>query len=197
MAEDMRNARERDGSDSYKLRGAPRRQGKPRRWLINLFDVVVIALILTAVILFASGVNLFGVFSGDKEKTECKVTYEILLEDVDAKYADAISAGESVSDARNYAVGVVTGDVTTVPYTVPHCVRDAENEDAPYCEMREIPGRMNITVKISADATYEEGVGYVVGGCAIRVGESVTLRFPGYYGNAVCTAVEVTKSEGK
>lgn len=170
------------------------RQKRARRTMINLFDVVVILLILTVIVLLAAGVRVGDIF-GDEEGTRVRLTYSMLMTDVDEAFAETIQYGDVVKDAETGAVlGTVRMAPTVVPYTTVGVEVSGEvgaDGRGVYSSVaKEIPGRVNITVALTVTATYLEGSGYSAEGRELRIGDVYTLRFPGYTGNAVCSSID-------
>ncbi len=169
------------------------RQKRARRTMINLFDVVVILLIMTVIVLLAAGVRMGDIF-GDEEGTRVRLTYSMLMTDVDEAFAETIQYGDVVKDAETGAVlGTVRMAPTVVPYTTVGVEASGEvgADGSVYSSVvKEIPGRVNITVALTVTATYLEGSGYSAEGRELRIGDVYTLRFPGYTGNAVCSSID-------
>ena len=59
--------------------------------------------------------------------------------------------------------------------------------------MQELPNRYNIEIVISAEAVFEEGVGYQINGRRIAVGTKIHLMLPNYLGDGYCIGLREVK----
>ena len=173
-------------------------RGGKKRVSLNAFDLIIIFLVLLVVVLFAVGVrvgDLFGVESG----ASTRLTYTVLMTDVDEDFVGSVRVGDLVYDADS---GVEIGTVCMTPTTTPHCVVGVEeivpDTDSPFpsepetrVAMKPVPGRVDMTVTVVCDAFHFENRGYEVKGRTIRIGDVYTLRFPNYVGDAVCSGLTV------
>lgn len=167
-------------------RSAPYAAKKGKR-AINFFDILVIFVIATAIVLLALGVS-FGDLFGGEEGTDCKISYTLTFYNVEEAFIAAIRKGNAPYDADSKTeLGVVSADATSVPYELTVAVTTPDA--AVVGESKQVPGRYNVTVTITADAVYTKGIGYTVNGRSIRIGGTYHVRFPAYVGNGVCTSL--------
>ena len=192
MAETNTNnlRRPEDMDDAARARAADRRGGVRRRnkqMKFNLFDFLIIFAILVFIVLLAMGIRLTDVFGTAEQGMQARLTYTLTLSDIDQAYADSIKAGDTLYDTATKAViGVVKQAPTSTAHESPVLVSATDGTTA--VVMRPVPGRIDVTVQITSDAVYREGIGYTVKGTTIRVGESYAVRTSGYTGKATCTA---------
>ncbi len=147
---------------------------------VNLFDIVVVALIVVAIVVALNGTQLARLFGLGEQVHDCTVEYMIMFSDVDQELALAIGEGSQV---YGNDTGAGMGTVISDPEIQPH--RDLSYVDG-VAQMKEKPGAVDIIVTVRASAEYTEGEGYVVGDSTVRVGQRLSLRFPGYTGVGDC-----------
>ena len=166
------------------------RAPKNNRYPLNLFDLLIIFVLLVAVVLLAMGVRLPELFGSRESGTACRVEYTLTFQGVDERFAGAIASGDALVTAdTGVALGSVMGEVQVAPHRIPTLVSDGEGSEASTVVLKEVPGQFDITITVQADAIYTEGVGYTVGGRAIRAGAAYQVRFPNYVGVGVCDAL--------
>ena len=150
---------------------------------LNLFDLLVIFVVLLAVVLLALGVRVSDIFGTSEQGRACRVEYQMRFCSVDEVFAAAIAQGDSPYDAdTKTGMGAVSAAVQVTP-SVKVTAVDSETDQK---KLIEVPGKVDIVVTVIVDAIYEQGVGYTVNGRALRIGNAYTLRFPNYVGNGVC-----------
>lgn len=166
------------------------RTGKARVSL-NAFDLIIIFLVLLVVVLLAVGVRVGDIFGID-EGVEVRLTYTMLLTDVDEDFLGKISEHDVVYDADS---GVAFGRVQGRPSVSDHCEMGlvSNAETGAQAALVPVPGRKDITVTVTCDARYYEGHGYEIEGRTVRIGDVYTLRFPNYVGAAVCSSLTAQK----
>ncbi len=150
---------------------------------LNLFDLFVIFVVLVIVALLVMGVRVSDVFGADDSGRECRIEYQIRFSAVDEAFAHAITQGNALYDADTKSGMGAVSAIATTPSKLMLTFSSAEGKAG---ELVPLPGRVDITVTITADAIYTKGVGYTINSRALRIGDSYTLRFPGYVGNGVC-----------
>ena len=199
MAENMNNRTKdenvfSEGGRTRTKKSAPRAK-KAARYPLNLFDLLVIFVLLIAVILLAFGIRLPDLFGKAETGRACRVEYTVTFQGVDERFATAIATEDAALTADTGAcMGSVTGDAQVVPHRIATLVSsDTEGEST--VVMKEVPGKVDITVTVQADAIYTDGVGYTVSGQTIRVGAAYHIRFPNYVGVGSCDSLcELTAS---
>jgi hypothetical protein len=165
---------------------------------LNLFDLLIIFVLLVAIVLLAMGIRLPDLFGTHESGRACRVEYTLTLQGVDERFAEAILSGDALVTAdTGAALGNVTGEVLVAPHRIPALVSAGEGSEASTVVLKEVPGQFDITVTVQADAIYTEGVGYTVGDRAIRAGAAYHVRFPNYVGVGVCDLIiEPATSQG-
>ncbi len=184
-----------DGGRTRVKKSAPRAQ-RGNRYPLNLFDLLVILVLVVAVVLLAFGIRLPDLFGGQETGRACRLEYTVTFRGVDERFAAAIVSGDALSTAEaGVALGQVAGEVQVNPHMVPTLVSSpAEGEEATVV-MKQVPGQVDITVTVVTDALYTQGVGYTVNGQAIRAGAAYHVRFPNYVGVGSCDSLrELTVS---
>lgn len=190
MAENQRPARRGEKDAGVSAKAAPRTNARRKRGALgrlNLFDAIVILLVLVVVVLLAVGVRVSDLFGSDADTST--ISYTLTLYDVDQIYADTIKQGDEIYDVDS---GALLGKVTAVPTIKPHTefvVGSSENGVGIATETP-VPGRVDITLAVRAEALYREGKGYSVNSRFIRVGATYSVRFPDFLGSARCVSFD-------
>ena len=184
-----------DGGRARAKKSAPRAQ-RSTRYPLNLFDLLVIFVVLVAVVLLAFGIRLPDLFGGQEAGRACRLEYTVTFRGVDERFAQAVASGDALSTAdTGVTLGSVAGEVALTPHTVPTLVPSATEGEEATVVMKQVPGQVDITVTVVADAIYTQGVGYTINGQAIRVGAAYHVRFPNYVGVGSCDSLrELTAS---
>ena len=193
----LRTAEQQEGAAAAARakRGVMRKRGRTRA-IVNIFDMIIITLILLVVVLLAVGVRMSDIFGTDAGRP-VRLTYSVQLTNVDEAFAQTINYDDTVWNAETgEMIGTVRLAPTIEPYTtveleeVKGTAADGSSTLSYAAVLTEHPGRVNVTVSIAVTASYLEGSGYITEEQAIRVGEAYVLRFPGYVGRAVCSSID-------
>lgn len=186
-----------EGGHTRTRASAPRAK-KGNRYPLNLFDLLIIFVLLVAIVLLAMGIRLPDLFGTHESGRACRVEYTLTLQGVDERFAEAILSGDALVTAdTGAALGNVTGEVLVAPHRIPALISAGEGSEASTVVLKEVPGQFDIMVTVQADAIYTEGVGYTVGDRAIRAGAAYHVRFPNYVGVGVCDLIiEPATSQG-
>ena len=159
---------------------AARKKKNGVRLPINWFDIFVIAVVALLVVLALGSTQLASLLGFGNTAQDCTVEYMVMFSDVDEGLALSISNGATVYHA---ASGTAMGQVITDPEVQSHrVVTYAEG----MAQMKDKPGAVDIIVTVRTAAEYTENEGYSIGGTAVRVGDNLSLRFPGYTGVGHC-----------
>ncbi len=194
MAENNKTVRPEDGQDmpaagrapAGKRQGAAPRKTAPRA-VFNAFDIIVILLVVAVVVLAIVGLSVGDLIS-DAQGDTAQISYTVRISGIDESFADAIRAGQTVTDVDT---GAVIGQVVSAPTVARHQEPAlVETEDGYAAHMKDVPSRVDVTLTLTAEATHGDGAGYFVGTTAIRVGQTYALRFPEYLGRAVCVSID-------
>lgn len=161
-----------------------------RRFNIVDFFIILIAIMLIAVLIYS--ISPWSQIKKLLNNSDVKLQYVVEIRGVDKDFSNLIKDKDSVvNSVTKNSLGTVSGAPTVNASTsLSYQIDDANNivgvlvEDSQKCD---------ITVIISSNAEYEEGVGYTVNGCRIAVGEEIFLRFPQFSCSGYCVALN-TKS---
>lgn len=153
---------------------------KKRKFNVVDFFIVVIILALIAILIYA-----FSPWSQIKKlwsSDEVSIEYTVELRQVDESYIDLINRND---DAKNAANGISLGEVATIESIEESLVLgyDSTTNEGVFAEH---PNQYDITLRITAKADYEKGVGYSVNGCRIAVGEEIFFKFPKFVCSGYC-----------
>lgn len=166
------------------------RAPRSNRYSLNLFDLLVIFVLLTAVVLLAFGIRLPDLFGEQETGRACRLEYTVTFRGVDERFAQAVASGDALLTAdTGVAIGSVAGEVEVHPHMMPTRVSSTEEGGEATVVMKPVPGQVDITVTVVADAIYTQGVGYTVNGQAIRAGAAYHIRFPNYVGVGSCDSL--------
>lgn len=190
MAENNKTVRPEDAQDNLRV-SAGKRPGTARtahrRAMFNIFDVIVILLVVAVVALAIVGLSVGELFS-DEETVAAQMSYSVRISGIDESFAGELRAGQTVCDADT---GAVVGQIVSAPTVVRHREPALVEENGTLvAQMQDVPGCVDVTVTLTVEATHESGRGYFVGSTPIRVGQGYTLRFPDYLGRAVCVSID-------
>ncbi|MGM9521139.1 MAG: DUF4330 domain-containing protein [Oscillospiraceae bacterium] len=156
---------------------------KPRgRSIFNLFDIIVIivAVVLAAVLFFAK--------NGGTEQTSAQTStlhYTIELTGMLNNSAEMIAPGDALVDkVKKYDIGTVQS------VEVSNTVKQAEDTINGAVVMSEVPGQQTAVIVVEAQVSETATLITVDGGFEIKVGNSVSVKGPGYWGSGYIIAVE-------
>lgn len=150
--------------------------------IFNLFDIIVIAVAvaLAAVLLLTR--------SGGVEQVVAQTTtvhYTIELTSMANGSAGLIAPGDPLVDkVKKYNIGTVTDVEVTDTETL---TNDLENGEV---KLTTSPGLQTATVEVEVQAAETSSQLTADGGFVLRVGQSVSVRGPGYWGTGYIVAVE-------
>ncbi len=163
-----------------------------RRWMFLAVDIVLVAAIVASAMFLVSLLTPISFFSSDQKEARV-VTYTVELAGVDKGAVEALHIGDTVIDRES---GSTLGSVTAVssrPYET--------YTDMPSAALDPVLGSyvvqkktypddfLTITVTLSVEAVYENGVGYRTGDARIAVGRDMELQFSAFVGNGVCVTL--------
>jgi hypothetical protein len=176
MANDMQAQNKPQTSKS----SAALKKKKGVRLPINWFDVFVIAVVVLLVVLALGSTQLVSLLGLGNTAQSYTVEYMVMFSDVDEDLALSISNGAAVYHA---ASGTAMGQVIADPEVQSHRVLTYADGMA---QMKDKPGAVDMIVTVRTVVEYTENEGYSIGGTAVRVGDNLSLRFPGYTGVGHC-----------
>lgn len=158
-----------------------------RKMALNAFDLIIILLVIAVVALAVVGLSMGSLFAGE-DANDAQISYTVRISGIDESFAGAMRAGHTVYDAES---GEVLGMVVNAPTVVRHQEPALIETDGVYAaQMKDVPGKVDVTLTLTVVATHEAEQGYRVGATAIRVGESYLLRTADYVGRAVCISID-------
>ena len=158
------------------------------RLKLNLFDGIVIlaALAVAAVLLYLQMKPAPEDESGAPAVTTMQYTVR-LLETIPGT-GDLVKTGDKLRDVvKNHDIGTVVS-ATVMPAT-DSIIDEATNSYV----TAEIPGREDVEIVIETTATYGEESVLVGSGYAVRVGDEIFVRGPGYLGSGEVWSIERRK----
>lgn len=154
------------------------------RLRLNLFDAIVLILVLLAGAAFA-WLSLRSGQSDSATPTSQTVRYTVVFQKMAEGDSKLIQPGDKLEDAvKNYSIGTVVSvetkpAVTQVLDQVNRCYVDAELEG---CE--------DVYVTVESACTDNGETLVLGGGYDFRVGQTAYVRGPGYVGSGPVTAIE-------
>ena len=187
MAEDKKIRGSEHAPGGY---GGRARHGERR--ILNVFDIFIIFIVLLAIALPIFGVHVSGLLGLSEDGEPCTISYVLVFSGVDSRFADAVATGDTALTEAGGEIGTVTACSRTPHRVLRYLPAQAEGESG-VGVWTEDASRVDITVTVTAQAAFQTGTGYMVGGEAFRVGDTLNVRFPGYFGAADCTDLRVTE----
>ena len=155
-----------------------------------LIVLVILAIIGIVVYVFSPWAQIEKLWANNK----VEITYFVEIKDVDIEYIDSIKEGnEIINSVTKNSFGVIREIAKMEKAYVYDYVLD-ENGNMT-CVLSEQPKKYNITVKVVADADFESGVGYTVGGTRVAIGEMLDMRLPNYVCSGECTQIYEINTE--
>ena len=158
-------------------------QNKKRRWKLNGFDIILIAIVLVAA---AAAFLLWGSSSQSSGSVSATpVHYTIELEEMIGETAYEIKAGDTIVDSvKKYVMGTVES-VTVVAAT--DWNTDYTTGDT---VMSEIPGEKTAVIELVCDCNVTDAEIAATSGYVIRIGAEVQAAGPGYAGTGYVVAID-------
>lgn len=158
---------------------------KKRKWRLNLFDVLVICLVVVAavVFLFVSRSSR-GTGVTASTGTDTTVTYTIELAGMIGDTAYSIQEGDILYDrVERRTLGKVVS-VTVAPHTT-----SEKNRTTGEQVLSVVPGKMAATIVLESAAVETDTAISVDGGFIVRAGVEITASGPGYSGSGYILSV--------
>ena len=155
---------------------------KPKSPKFNLFDVVIISVLVLAIIIpiilvIRSGQDNNA--SGTKEILE----YKIRIDDVGTDSASKISKKQTVIDS---VTGKTLGTVKSVDSSA-HSYRNyTQTDDGDIEAVVDESGHYYIELTIRSNAVYNDVEGYTVQGERIAIGKVFNIRLPNFEATGIC-----------
>lgn len=154
----------------------------------NFIDAILILIVL-AIIIAAISYFLPGITNRLAGAEEVSIEYTIEFPCVNDAFVTKIKVNDVVYDSsQNYKIGIVrtveNDNYSTLIY----------NENTGMAEFKQHPDMKNITVTITATATYKENEGYIINGQRIAVGKQFNVRFPNFSGTGNCVDMKISRA---
>ena len=155
---------------------------KPSSPKFNVFDIVIISILLLAII-----VPIVLVIRAENEnnavgKNEV-LYYTVRIDNITAESVSKIAKRQTVLE-RGTEIGTVYSGLTPLYY------RNYEKtEDGNLETVIDDSGLCYIEVTIKATAVYNDVEGYTINGKRIAVGRTLELRFPDFEATGVCVGL--------
>ena len=158
---------------------------KKGRYRFNVIDVILLVIVALAL----AAMLILALYDGDKNvlgdgDRDVELIYTVEQTQVSDILRGKINIGDSVIDGKS---GIRLGQVIDVEYT--DSVYSAYNPELEAHFEGLYPGKIDMRVRISVDASANKNGIYSVDGRIIGIGEEFDLRFPYYTGKALCITV--------
>lgn len=150
---------------------------------LNLFDAIVILIALAAAALLLW--QRLRPAAPAAAPAASKIEYTIRFQKALSGTGALVKAGDALVDSvKNYDLGQVTA------VRVEQAVQSIINETDLCYTTAEIPGCEDIYISVRSSGTVSDSQVLVGGGYAVRVGEEIFVRGPGYLGSGVVYSIE-------
>lgn len=156
-----------------------------------LIVLIIVAILGIVIYVFSPWAQIEKLWSS----SDVELTYFVEIKDVDIEYIDSIKEGdEMINSVTKSSLGTIREIAKMEKAYVYDYVLD-ENGNMT-CVLSEQPKKYNITIKVVADADFEENVGYTVNGARVAIGEMLDMRLPNYVCSGECIQLyEITTGE--
>ncbi len=158
------------------------KQSKPR-WKLNVFDVIIIA-----VVIIAAGVVLYlWRFSGNSSSVAVTipVRYTIELTGLLDGTSDKIHEGDTILDStKKFVMG------TVVSFKREPMIMSEKDLQTGNLVSAEIPGRETVLIELVSNCSTSNAQITAESGYVIRIGTEATAAGPGYAGKGFIVAIE-------
>lgn len=159
-------------------------------WKLNLFDIILIAVVLVAVGVFAAvklgnSPTTADPVEGTPVQAPQSVRYVVQLEQALPQTAEMVEVGQRLYERTKK---VDMGVIETVEITPAQTL--TKNELTGTFHFVEVPARVDVTMTLSSPATFSDTAIVLSGGLEVRAGSSVRVLGPGYYGSGYVLEIE-------
>lgn len=157
------------------------KQSKPR-WKLNIFDIILIAAVIIAAVVFI----FIWRNSGKSSNTVATHTvhYTIELSGMLEGTSEKIKKGDTIMDStKKFIMGTVT-NLMAEPATKPE-----PNYETGNTVQAVIPGKETVFIELISDCSATESEITTASGYGIRIGTEVTAAGPGYAGKGYLVAI--------
>ena len=168
-----------------------RENKKKIAWKLNLFDIILIAVVLVAVGAFAA-IKLGGNTPAPVDSSSAQpapipqsVRYVVQIEQALPQTAEMVEVGQRLYErTRKEDMGVVESVEITPAKTL------TKDELSGTFHFVDVPDRVDVTMVLSSPATFRDTSIVLSSGLEVRAGNSVRVLGPGYYGSGYVLEVE-------
>jgi hypothetical protein len=158
-------------------------KGRPS-WLPNLFDLIIIALVVVLAVGFLWWRGVLG-NSDDSASSTRTLRYTVELTRMYGDSAQLIQVGDTLVDgARKYSLG------TVVSVEVGDCMVVTNDYETGTSTSVPLPGYQTATVVLECECTETDTQLTVGGGYVVRAGGTVSVRGPGYAASGSIITIE-------
>ena len=149
----------------------------------NIVDIIVILIAAAIVFGFFWAFDPFDWFDGSVDFRDTSISYVVEIKGVDNELISAVRIGDNVIDTVS---SDIIGNVTEVT------VQPAYEWVSESGEMikREISGKSDVFIEVTARCVYKSALGYGVNGNQITVGSRISLRTINFSGVGYCISLK-------
>lgn len=167
--------------------------GAKKSGKFNVVDFLIILIAVAIIAVFVYAVSPWSQIKKLLNQDEVNIQYVVEIRGVDKEFCNLIKDKDAVIDnVTKKSLGKVSS-VESIDVSTELNYQIDENNNISGI-LVEDPQKYDITLVITANAEYEENVGYTVNGCRIAVGEQMFFRFPKYNCSGYCVAISDSKS---
>lgn len=158
---------------------------KKKRGGFNAIDALIILVALGVIVVFA----MSRFIASDDAGESIKLEYTVMVECVDGDFASKIRTGEQVYDSSSKSL---LGTVSSIESDTLYSVYEYDSKENAILS-RKYTDKYNVSITISANAKFVDGVGYNIEERRVAVGQEMALRFPGCVAKAYCVEMREVK----
>lgn len=159
-------------------------KSKKFKWKISIFDIIIIAIVIVAAVIFLKLTNR-GNVTPITNTVSSTIRYKVELDYMIPGSAEMIKVGDELNDGTtNVYIGKVL-EVDVAPTTA-----SIKNSNTGEYFIQEIPEKYTATILIEAPCEITEQAITVNSSFLIRVGTSARVRGPGYAGTGSIIAID-------
>ena len=152
------------------------------------FNIVDVALIIIALLCISAAVFFFtnADITNSDNKEKVSLEYTIEFQQTRDEFRNLLEIGDSIKEQSTLKD---TGEIINVVY-YDH-IYTGTNKDTGASVTSKVPGKMNMTVTVRAEAV-KTSSGYMINGYELIIGNSITIRTPDFTGSGICTSVSIS-----
>ena len=156
-----------------------------RRWRISIFDIIIIAVVIIAAVLFLKLTNRGNTTATDTSTTSSTIKYKVELDYMIPGSAELIQVGDEINDGTtNVYIGkILSVDIAPTKSSV-------KNSITGEYIIQEVPNRYNAVITVEGPCEITEQSITVNNSFLLRVGTSARVRGPGYAGTGTVIGID-------